>query len=115
MDRTHRAVPPSGSVYYCEDVRPCVWVWFSFEPLSFWLLISRRSIVISSLLCIAVFVGFAHGSVAVAGLCHSTPPVLHIVHIAMTYCCDMYNVRVALCVGKVARRFGPTLICLTEV
>jgi len=166
---THRVVAPSGSVY-CGDVRRCIWVWFSVETLSFWFFISRRNIVISSLLCSknkhqpgtrSVRLGpVRFGSVRRAlwmlpfhnvGLfskpnrfgsawfgsvrpavwmspkcctwqrrrrrfkCHSTPPVLHIVHIGMTYCCDMYNVRVALCVGKVAQRFGPTLICLTEV
>ena len=73
------------------------------------------NIVTSSVLCNEVFVTVTTGSVAVAGMCHSTPPVLRIVRIAMAFCCDMYNVCVALCVGKVAQRFGPTLICLTEV
>ena len=112
---TDRVVAPSGSVYFCGDARRCVWVWFSVEPMYFRFLISRRGTVIRSVLYNGVFVTIALGSVAVAVLCHSMPPVLHIVCIAVTYCCDMYNVCVALCVGKVAQRFGPTLICLTEV
>ena len=70
---------------------------------------------ICSILCSEGLLTVAIGSFAVAVLCHSAPPVLHIGRIAMTYCCDMYNVYVALCVGKVAQRFGPTLICVTEV
>jgi hypothetical protein len=115
MDMILRVLAPSGSVCYCRDVSRCVWVWLSVEPSCFWFLILRRNIVISSMLCNEVFVNVAAGSVAVAGLRHNTPPVLHIVRIAITYCCDMCTVCVALCIGKVAQGFGPTLICLTKV
>jgi hypothetical protein len=88
---------------------------FSVEPFYSWFLISHRSTVMSSLLRSEVLVTVAVGSVAVTGLCHITPPVLHVLPVAMVYCCDMYNVRIALFVGKVAERFGPTLVCLNQV
>ena len=75
----------------------------------------RDERLLRSEVLVNVAVGSVAVAVAVAGLCHSTPPVLHVLPVAMAYCCDMYNVRIALFVGKVAQRFGPTLVCLTPV
>jgi hypothetical protein len=82
-------------------------VWFSVDPLYSGLLILHRNIVMSSLLRSEVLVTVAVGSVAVA--CHNIPRL-----IAMAYCCDMYNVCVALFVGRVSQPFGPMLVCLTQ-